>query len=298
MNSRKPLVLIAAAVIAVLAVIVLYSFVSGQKNRAFDDAKMVKVWVVSDQPVPKGTYGQQTSGLIVQDEIPRKFYPGNAITSLDQIQNKVAVADLAPNSIIVEGNFVDPATASVSLSTQLRKIRGTDQVAVTIQVDQVRGTAGMIVPGDFVNVMVTRISGTDLSSGGDGGGGDGAKASCAGVPIPEGSNPGDFLFCEQARVLLQKVEVLAVGQNAVPQPGQEAAVATSSTTQTGDTGLITFIVPMDSAQMLASVPPGNFYLALTSKDYTPKATKPIKPDAPLPSEDPEVLTPYGPNGPN
>lgn len=297
MNSRKPLVLIAAAVIAVLAVIVLYSFVSGQKNRAFEDAKMVKVWVVSDQPVPKGTYGQKTGSMIVQDEIPRKFYPGNAITSLDQIQNKVAVADLAPNSIIVEGNFVDPATASVSLSTQLRKIRGKDQVAVTISVDQVRGVAGMIVPGDFVNVMVTRISGTDLSSEGGGGGGGGTQSQCAGVPIPEGANPNDFLFCQQARVLLQKVEVLAVGQNAVPQPGQEAVAASSTTAPGGNTGLITFIVPMESAQMLASVPPGNYYLALTSPDYVPKATKAIKPDAKLPAEDPDILTPYGPNGP-
>ncbi len=297
MNSRKPLVLIAAAVIAVLAVVILYSFVNGQKNRAFENAKMIKVWVVADKPVARGTYGQQTGALITQDEIPKQFYPTNAITDREQIEGKVAVADLAVNSIVVEGNFVDPATASISLSTQLKKIRNEDQTAITISVNDVQGVAGLIVPGDFVNIMVTKVSGVDLGGDNVATGADGKQQACAGIPIPEGADPKDFLFCQQARVLMQKVEVLAIGQNAVPRPGQESAVASSVTSAPSNTGLITFIVPMDSAQAIASVPPGNFYLALTSQDYKPKATKAIAPDAKLPSEDPEILTPYGPNGP-
>lgn len=298
LNSRKPLVLIAAAVIAIISVFVIYSYVKGQKNKAYNNAAMVKVWVVRNQ-VPKGTYGQQTGGLIVRDEIPKAFYPSNAITSLDQIQNKVAVANLAANSIVVQDNFVDPAVASVSLSTQLKKIRNQDQVALTISVNDVQGVAGLIVPGDFVNIMVTNISGSDLSAAG--GGGDGAaaapgSATCAGIPLPAGANPADFLFCQQARPILQKVEVLAIGQNAIPQPGQEATAA-SATSAPANTGLITFIVPMEYAQMIASVTPGHFYLALVSKDYKAIPTKVIAPDAPLPSEDPKVLTPYGPSGP-
>ncbi|MBS1849250.1 MAG: hypothetical protein JST73_13325, partial [Actinobacteria bacterium] len=68
MNSRKPLVLIAAAVVAIIAVVVLYMYVNGQKDRAFGNAEMVSVWVVHQQ-VPKGTYGQSTQGMIVKDQI-------------------------------------------------------------------------------------------------------------------------------------------------------------------------------------------------------------------------------------
>lgn len=302
MNSRKPLVLIAAAVIAIIAVFILYQYVTGQKDQVYGNAELVPVYVVH-APVDKGTYGQQTAGLIVKDKIPKSFYPANAITNLDQIQNKVAVANLPVNSIVVDTSFVDPATTQVSLSTQLKQIHGEDQVAVSISVTDVQGVAGLIVPGDFVNIMVTKLSASNLSDvegGGDGnpGGGSTANQACGDIIIPPGQSKDDFLFCDQARVVLQKVEVLAVGTNAIPQPGQEAASPeTTATTANTNTGLLTFIVPMKFAQYIASIPTGHYYLALTSADYKPKKTGPIKPNDPLPSEDPKILTPYGPSGP-
>lgn len=293
MTSRKPLVLIAAAVVAIVAVVVLYMYVNGQKDRAFQDAEMVEVWVVHE-PVEKGTYGQNTQGQIVKDQIPRKFYPSNAIKDTDQIAAKVAIADLAVNTIVVEGMFADPSTQQVTLSTQLKPIRDTDQVAITISVSQVQGVAGLIVPGDFVNIMVTNLASQPLGAGGDEGGAGGAGGGmCGDTPIPEGADASDYLFCQQAVVLMQKVEVLAVGTNAVPTPG----ASTETTPPPSNTGMLTFIVPMESAQMIASVPPGYFYLALVAKDYQPTVTERIAPDAPLPSEDPERLTPYGPDGP-
>ena len=108
MNSRKPLILVVAALLAAVAVFVLYQYVNSLKDKAYGNAQKVTVYVVQN-PVPKGTYGQETKGLIVQSEIPRQFYPNNAITSMDQITNKVAVADLSKNQIIVNGNFVDPS---------------------------------------------------------------------------------------------------------------------------------------------------------------------------------------------
>lgn len=291
------MVLIAAAVVAIAAVVVLYMYVSGQKDRAFGDAEMVNVWVVH-QVVPKGTYGQNTQGMIVKDKIPRKYYPSNAIKDQTQITNKVAVSDLAVNTIVVEGMFADPATQMVTLSTQLKPIRDVDQVAVTINVTNVQGVAGLIVPGDFVNIMVTNLSSQTLSGGGDGAApaAGGGGQMCGDTPIPAGAKTSDFLFCEQAVVLMQKVEVLAVGTNAIPTPGEQPTEATE-TTENQNTGLLTFIVPMEAAQMIASVPPGHFYLALVAKDYTPTKTDRIKPNAPLPSENPEQLTPYGPDGP-
>lgn len=296
MNSRKPLVLIGAAVIAVIAVVILYMWANGQQDRANKNAEMVNVWVVH-KTVPKGTYGQQTGGLIVKDQIPRKYYPSTAIKDLTTINNKVATSNLPVNSIVVDGMFASPSTQVVSLSTQLKPIHDTDQVAVTVNVDNVQGVAGLIVPGDFVNIMVTNLSSQPLGQGGDTGGGAANTQMCGDTPIPAGASRSDYLFCEQAVVLLQKVEVLAVGTNAIPTPGQDATGDTSQTTQTSNSGLITFIVPMKYAQMIASVTPGHFYLALTAKDYHPKKSERIKPNAPLPAEDPKQLTPYGPDGP-
>lgn len=303
MNSRKPLILIVAAVFALLSVFVLYSYVNGLRDKAFNNAQRVKVYIVRPgQTVSKGTYGQNTRNTIVQDEIPKQWYPPNAITSLDQIQNKVAVADFQSNQIIVQSNFVDPTQAGLfSLSTQLKQINKVDQVAVTVQVDQVRGVAGLIVPGDYVNIMATKIQQVG-TNGGDTGGG--AGGGC-GANLPPNVNADNVLFCKQARYVFEKAEVLAVGQTSAPQPGQQPSSGSGSgannapptTVAVGNTGLITFIVPARTAQYLASIPSENLYLTLVSKDFTPVPMTPIKVDDPLPAEDPQNLTPYGPSGP-
>ena len=296
MNSRKPLILVVAALLAAVAVFVLYQYVNSLKDKAYGNAQKVKVYKV-ENTVPKGTYGQETKGLIVQDEIPREWYPNNAITSMDQITNKVAVADLSKNQIIVNGNFVDPSTSTFSLSSQLKQIRGTDQVAITIQVDNVRGVAGLIVPGDYVNIMATKVQ--EVSAGDTG---SATQASCGSTPLPAGVSADDVLFCRQARYVYQKAEVLAVGANSIPQPGQTSAGTTGDTTPTTQaptegSGLITLIVPALPAQYIASLPPANIYLELVAKDYKPVKMKAIKPFDPLPAEDPTKLTPYGPQGP-
>lgn len=278
-----------------LAAFVLYSYVNGLKDKAFDNAEKVKVYIVKPgETVKKGVYGQQTRGQIVQDEIPKKWYPSNAITSLDQINGKVSVADLQANQIIIAGNFVNPADTIVSLSAQLKQIRKVDQVAISIQVDMVRGVAGLIVPGDYVNIMVTKTGET----GGDGNGGG---TGCDALTAEPGANPDNILFCKQARYVMQKVEVLAVGQTATPQPGDQVSgggnSAPTTAITTGNVGLITFIVPAKAAQYIASLNPGNIYLTLVGHDYKPEPQSPIKADDPLPAEDPQKLTPYGPSGP-
>lgn len=267
---------------AIAAVVVLYMYVSGQKDKAFDNAEMVNVWVVHEE-VPKGTYGSQTRGMIVKDQIPRKFYPSNAITDTAQIDTKVSVSNLAVNSVVVEGMFADPSTQQVTLANQLKPIDGVQQTAVTISVGDVQGVAGLIVPGDFVNIMATETTSADDGAVGDA---EAVEAGCSGAS-------GD-LFCGQARVVMQMVQVLAVGTNSIPTPGETTA---ESTAPPSNTGLITFIVPVESAQMIASIEPSRFYLTLVASDYKPEKTEKIPTDAPLPSEDAEQLTPYGPEGP-
>ena len=57
------------------------------------------------------------------------------------------------------------------------------------------------------------------------------------------------------------------------------------------------MVPTRAAQYLASVDTGDFYLSLVARDYKPVAQQVIDFNATIPAEDPALLTPYGPNGP-
>ncbi len=61
------------------------------------------------------------------------------------------------NQIVTTDMFADPSVVQSTFSDRLEKINDEDQVAMTISVDQIRGVAGLLQPGDFVNIMATDV---------------------------------------------------------------------------------------------------------------------------------------------
>lgn len=288
MSQRRTLILAAAIIVGALGAFLVWNYVSGVEDKANEGTQLVSVYLVS-QPIARGTSGNEAAAYIKKDSIPRKAVPANAITSPEDISGKVALYALSPNAVVLNDMFVDPSdpNARQSFSERLTRINNEDQVAITIQVDQVRGVAGLIQPGDFVNIMIRRVSEVSPEAA-----------------LPEGVNASDILFGEQARHLYQKVEVIAVGQNTVPQAGTSTVAADGTTTgapaspaAAQDAGLITVMVPVRASQYLASVEQGNFYLALVARDYKPVAQQVIDFNSTIPGEDAALLTPYGPSGP-
>ena len=57
-------------------------------------------------------------------------------------------------------------------------------------------------------------------------------------------------------------------------------------------------MPVESAQLLSALDPGEIYLALVGPDYDPEPVPALEldPSAPLPGESGSELTPYGPDG--
>jgi pilus assembly protein CpaB len=265
------MILIAAIAVGALAAFMIFNYVGGVEDQANQGAERVDVYVVR-KDIPKGLPGEQArdEGYIVQDKIPREFLPASAVRSLDQIDGRVALNNLAANQVLVDGMFVDPAQAQVGFSARIPD----SMVAVTVSVDQVRGVAGLLVPGDKVDLLV-------------------AQQGEEGEPTT-------------SRYAYHGVEILAIGQTATPQPGENitAAGADGATTETTaapaaeSSGLITFIVPVDAAQVIAALDPSSLYLTLVGPDYQPEPVPAleISPDDPLPGEDGSQLTPYGPEG--
>lgn len=290
MSQRRTLILIAAIAIGALASFLVWNYVGGIQDQAYNDAERVKVYLVQ-APIPRGTSGQVAAASIVEESIPKKFKPANAIVSLDDISGRVARSDLVANQVVVQDMFVEATDpeAAVSFADNLIKIQNQDQTTYTMNVDNVRGVNGLIVPGDYVNVMVA-----SLSTMVPGAGTEGDKQI-------EGAKP-----AAQARFLYQKVQVLAVDYltvgdanvaadpAATPAAEGDAAAAAPEATPL-QKGLITLIVPPEAAQILLSVPAESLYLTLVSKDYEPVPTGEVN-LAELPSDNPEIVTPYGPDG--
>lgn len=175
--------MIAAVVIGLVAAGALWSYISGIEDRAYDDAKLVQVFRV-DKDIEKGAAGETalSDDFIVSDKIPQEYRPGTALTDLESIKGKVALTNLSAGQVVVDGMFVDPRVAQVSFSQRIPA----GQVAITVSVDEVHGVAGLLVPGDKVNILVSSTEGQQ------------------------------FLF--------QNVNILAIGSTAAPEPGQTQAV--------------------------------------------------------------------------
>src|SRR5262245_40226683 len=152
MSSRRTMILIAAIAVGCIAAFVVLKYVSGVEDRANEDAQRVPVLVVRAD-IAQGTPGEQAveQGWIVEDEIAQEFLPATRITDFDQISGKVALNNLAANQVLVDGMFVDPTTNSIGLGQRLEE----NHVAYTISVDQEAGVAGLLVPGDLVDLFVT-----------------------------------------------------------------------------------------------------------------------------------------------
>jgi Flp pilus assembly protein CpaB len=274
-SSRRTLILIAAIVVGGLAAFAIFNYVGGIEDRAYDNAQRVPVIRIA-QDIPRGLDGATANadGYFESAEIPEEFLPATAITDVNTILAKIAVTDLAAGQVLVEGMFVDPVD---SLITAARRIP-TGQVAITMSVDSVRGVGGLIVPGDFVNMMLVPPGCAEQTA-----------TEETPAPVAGAINTAPLPVC--ARYLYQAVRVLFVGSTPVPLPGETTAPAGG-----GGSGQLTLAVPNAVAQVIAGLPEGQVYLTLLPADYAPEPLPPQTPLEVFPGEDGAQLTPYGPEG--
>ncbi len=278
-SSRRTVILIAAVAVGLLAAFALVTYVGGVEDEASAGAQRVPVVRVA-RDIPRGLTGREAreQGYLEEAAIAAEFRPASAMVDLAAIDLNVAGTDLAAGQVLVDGMFVDPAAAQLTAARRVPE----GEVAITVSVDQVRGVAGLISPGDKITVFIL----------------DPVLAGAEGEP--GGAASRTPVLASNARSFFQGVEVLYIDRTPVALPGEapaepvegEVAVAAPA-----NSGLITLAVPRVSAQMFASVLPENLYFALEAEGLGPEALPPIPVgDDTLPAEPGGVLTPYGSDG--
>lgn len=284
MNSRRIIILVVAVALGAFASFGIYQYTQGLKNEAYAGAELTSVWVVSE-PIPKGTPAEQVinQGLIVQRDVPVDLRPTTAIVDPDaELGGLIAIAELPANHQLVVGNFVAPSVVSTGVTDRLSEKGLT---ALSISVDQVRGVAGLLAPGDFVNIMVQEQIAEDLaaSNAGD-------PEDLGAAPVFDAGNDDDIVapYIVKTRLLYQKVEILAIDNQLAPDLGEEAGADAAAI----NSGMLTLAVPVEATLRLASIDPGSIYLTLVPPDYEPVVTEVDYTEELLPGEDEDRLTPY------
>ncbi len=290
------MILIAAIAVGVFAGIALLNYVRGIEDDVYADAQPVSV-LIAGEDIPEGTTAAEALAMMESTDIPLEIRPATFIPvdGTDEIAGLVALGPIPKNQIIVRGLFVDPTVAQASFKDQIPS----GLVAVTLQISQNAAVGGYLQPGDEVNMLVTH----DLGCG------TGAEEEAEerpdeeeGATSPEPDPSGlqaldEEAYCtltQPARYFYQRVEILAIGARQTLQPGE-----TSEAIITPQGGPITFMVPNEAAQLLASLDPESIHLTLLPEDYQAEPQKALTielMEGPTPAEIPDCLTAYGPAG--
>ncbi|MEM9130966.1 MAG: RcpC/CpaB family pilus assembly protein [Actinomycetota bacterium] len=291
MNSRRTVILVVAVVVGAIASFGLLNYIRNVEGSVYENAEPETVWVVQ-RPIAKGTSIDQVlnQGLIGESEIPASFRPATAIVDPEtELAGLVAVTDLPANAPLVTGNFVAPSVVNTGITDRLEE-RGL--TTVTFSLDQVKGAAYLLEPGDRVNVLslkalgelVVATGGTEIDAEADSE--DGSSESTGSADADAGTRAYDY----DARYVYQNVEILAIDKSLTPDLGESTD---EQETAARNGGMITLAVPPEAVQLILSVGTENLYLSLVPPSYEPYELPPLDlGDQVLPGENGDELTPY------
>jgi len=249
--------------------------------------------LIATTDIPKGTPAADALRAVELKDIPLEIRPSSFIPvdGTDELAGLVANSDIPRNQIIIRGLFVDPTVIQQSFKDQIP----TGQVAVSVSVAQVRAVGGYLQPGDEVNIMVNDSSAGCAAAPAAGNGTDVPTTTTTTLAGPQSVDASDYCsYTQPARYIFQRVKILAIGDRQTLQPGQAAAGGIVPMS-----GTITFMVPNEAAQIIASLDASLMYLTLLPEDYQAEPLPALSQkviQGPTPAESPECLTPYGADG--
>lgn len=274
MSSRRTLILVGALVSGLLAAFLTFRYVGGIEERAQGEAQLTPV-VIATAPIPVGASADEAiaTAMVNVGERRQVDIPADAVRRTAEIKGMKAQIDIQPGTIITAGMF---GTENVATDGATAVI-GDGMVFTSISVDDTRGVAQLVKPGDYVNITAIGrcTAGTTEFVAADSGDEGPATEPCS-------------------MSLYQKARVVAVGQSlgtAVAAPVGPDGQPTEQVVQASP--LLTFELPPEPAQVVqtaASTGVVTLHLSLVRKDYVPA---PINPTVLIPATGKDGGTPYG-----
>ncbi|MEV7606263.1 Flp pilus assembly protein CpaB [Paenarthrobacter sp. NPDC089322] len=144
----------AAALLAVIGVILVFSYAQGADQRAVQNLAPVDVLLVK-VPIPAGTPVEAMKDSLTAQQLPESAVPASAIRTLGESAGKVAAVDLVPGEPLVAERLVAPE--ELKTSGNVKVPAGLQEVSFQLEPQRVVG--GRVVPGDTVGIFISMASG-------------------------------------------------------------------------------------------------------------------------------------------
>jgi pilus assembly protein CpaB len=239
--SRRTLALVVAIVLAAAAAIALYSYVTGEKNKAVGQGKAVQVFVAKED-IAAGTSADDINakGLIGTAIVSQSTVAAGTIGSLQDIAGKVTAVQIYKGEQILAQRFVAPGQ-TVTGGSLITIPKGFQ--AMSVEVATIPGVANFVQAGDTVSII---------------------------LQITQPNRPTPFVH-----YLLQNVKVLQVGTRVIV-PATADQPATSSVQETaGKVDLTLAVTPKDAERLALGTLQGTLYFTLVPPGQGPASARVI-----------------------
>lgn len=155
---------IAALLVAIVGTVLLIMYVQNADNRALADTETETVYVV-EKAVAAGTSVNKMTDSVVKKEVPKLAIAADAVTNIDDVNDKVAAVALVPGEQLLSTRLVE-ARAFLGPS-RVQVPVGMQEITLKLPIERVVG--GKITAGDTVGVFLSvkdtgaNASGTQLT---------------------------------------------------------------------------------------------------------------------------------------
>jgi pilus assembly protein CpaB len=224
MNRRF---LFVALLLAILSAVLVYARISGDSGGTSTAAPGTQPVVVARQAIPQLT--RITPEMLTLRSVPTDTVIAGSFTSIEAVSGTIAKFPIEANQQIVASSVVDP-TRPVA-GAQLARVVPTGKRAMSIQASQLSNAGGLILPGDYVDLIWT---------------------CCSSQPVI-------------TQTLLQNVQVAAVAQAVVTgaAEGDQPPVPADGQLPVPDAVTVTLLLtPEEAQQVFLAEQTGNFRVDL------------------------------------
>ncbi|BBB32326.1 pilus assembly protein CpaB [Thermotomaculum hydrothermale] len=151
MDKKKAMIF--AIIVAVIGVILVQLYIMGEKKKYTDETKLVKV-IVAKKNIAAGTPIERS--MLTVKKYFREFVPKDAVSVRDvtRILGVPPKVDIKKGEPILASHFREGGVAGLSTKFLSGAILPGER-AITVRVDEESGVAGLIRPGDYVDILGT-----------------------------------------------------------------------------------------------------------------------------------------------
>jgi len=228
--EKQKLILISGIALGIVAVVMVKVYLDQQQRIAQEQVKRQianiqsnqSVVLVAKQDIPKGVAIE--AAMLDTSVVPNQFIQPQAVTSLDRITGMVSVAAISKGEQITLSKLATAKQAGGDLAG----VTPAGKRAIPIAVDNLASLAGMVKPGDYVDVIAM-------------------------LQIPGQTAEGQPTSQIAVLPLFQNVLVLAIGQNTGGLINQSSRLREQTVDTNVGPSLVTLALTPQEASFLAFV---------------------------------------------